>query len=89
MEKNGEPYSNPSSSVDVTSRLDDKAYQVSGGALIVPSKDYIGGYAYKFKGSLNSYQTHTQWDYDKDDFVDYEICITCKKVSEIGGKTTQ
>ena len=89
VKKNGEPYSNPSSSVNVTSRLDDKAYQVRNGTLIVPSKNNIGGYSYKFQGGLNSYETHTQWDYDKEDFVDYEICISCSKVSDIGGKPTQ
>ena len=75
--------------MNVTSRLDDKAYQVRNGTLIVPSKNNIGGYSYKFQGGLNSYETHTQWDYDKEDFVDYEICISCSKVSDIGGKPTQ
>lgn len=88
VELNGQPYKNPQSVSDGTAHLDDKEYQVNGGTLIVPSKDHVGGYRYKFTGSLNSYETHTQWDSDKGDFVDYEICIECKKVSEISGRPT-
>ena len=84
VEKNGEPYANPPKPLDATSHLTEKDYRISDGTLIVPSKDNIGGYSMKFKGSLNSYQTHTQWDYEKEDFVDYEICIECKKEADIG-----
>ena len=60
-----------------------KVHRIDGG-FIVPDKDYIGGYSIKFKGNLDSYKTFARWDHDLNDSVEYEICIPCKKVAEIG-----
>ena len=84
IEKNGYPYTDKNPRTE-GARLDADEYQIRDGALYVPSKDHVGGYAFKISGggsSVTSTHTYWYWDVERDEAVEYEASVQLYSVSE-------